>query len=172
MPSNECSDYARVRCGNPGCIASGRCAASDPTPPRLSNSSDLDWALPVITCAICDRNRDPLDVPDAACGHDSDNQRIVMVPVIPRRVTDEMVERAARAANLDAGRQRGLAFEDDWQTITEQERGGWRLVARAALVAAFSTQQEPTPMEAFSDDEPRVNVESRAWSRKEPSDAV
>jgi uncharacterized Zn finger protein (UPF0148 family) len=63
-------------------------------------------------------------------------------PVCEMRVTDEMVERAARAANLDAGRQRGLAFEDDWEDITEQERGGWRQVARAALTAALS-QEKP-----------------------------
>jgi hypothetical protein len=55
-------------------------------------------------------------------------------------MTDKMVERAARAANLEAGRQRGLAFEDDWNTLTEQERGGWRLVARATLTVAFTEE--------------------------------
>lgn len=50
-------------------------------------------------------------------------------------ITDEIVECGARAANLEAGRQRGLAFEDDWDTLTEQERGGWRLVIRASLEA-------------------------------------
>lgn len=54
-----------------------------------------------------------------------------------RAVGDELlVERVARALNLEAGRQRGLAFEDDWETLTEQERGGWRLCARAGLEAA------------------------------------
>ena len=50
-------------------------------------------------------------------------------------ITDEMVEKAARALNLKAGELRGLAFEDDWETITEGERGGWRMCARAALEA-------------------------------------
>lgn len=50
-------------------------------------------------------------------------------------ITDKMIEAAARAANLEAGRQRGLTDKDDWHEITEQERGGWRLVARAALEA-------------------------------------
>lgn len=58
-------------------------------------------------------------------------------------IAEEIVECAARAANLEAGRQRGLAFEDDWHTLTEQERGGWRLVARAALTAAGFPVGEP-----------------------------
>ena len=48
---------------------------------------------------------------------------------------EELVEAVARALNFEAGRQRGLTFEDDWDTLTEQERGGWRLCARAALHA-------------------------------------
>lgn len=51
-----------------------------------------------------------------------------------------MVELAARAMNLEAGRQRGMAFDDDWDEITEQERGGWRLCARAGLAAALHWQ--------------------------------
>ena len=50
-------------------------------------------------------------------------------------IPDEIVEKAARALNLEAGRLRGLTFEDDWESITEGERGGWRLCARAALEA-------------------------------------
>ena len=50
-------------------------------------------------------------------------------------ITDDIVERAARALNLEAGRLRGLAFEDDWETISEGDKGGWRLCARAALDA-------------------------------------
>ena len=50
-------------------------------------------------------------------------------------IPDEIVETAARALNLEAGRLRGLAFEDDWETITEGERGAWRLCARKALEA-------------------------------------
>jgi hypothetical protein len=57
-------------------------------------------------------------------------------------LSDEAIERAARAMNLDAGRQRGLAFEDDWDEITEQERGGWRLCARAALSAALPGEEQ------------------------------
>lgn len=50
-------------------------------------------------------------------------------------ITDEIVEKAARALNYEAGRLRGLTFTDDWETITEGERGSWRLCARAALEA-------------------------------------
>lgn len=50
-------------------------------------------------------------------------------------ISDETIEIAAVALNLEAGRQRGLALEDDWHTITEQERGGWRLCARSALMS-------------------------------------
>lgn len=50
-------------------------------------------------------------------------------------ITDAIVERGARALNLEAGRLRGLAFEDDWDKITEGERGGWRLCFRKALEA-------------------------------------
>ena len=57
-------------------------------------------------------------------------------------ITDELVEAGARAANLEAGRQRGFTFEDDWGTLTEQERGGWRLVARAVLDAALVRKDE------------------------------
>lgn len=52
-------------------------------------------------------------------------------------ITDEIVEKAARALNLEAGRLRGLAFEDDWERISEGDRGGWRLCARAALEAVI-----------------------------------
>lgn len=49
---------------------------------------------------------------------------------------DALADRIARAANLSAGQQRGLAgWEDDWDTITEQERGGWRILARACVEA-------------------------------------
>lgn len=51
------------------------------------------------------------------------------------RAFNESVERVARALNLEAGRQRGLTLEDDWDDLTEQERGGWRLCARAAIDA-------------------------------------
>jgi hypothetical protein len=50
-------------------------------------------------------------------------------------IPDEIVEKAARALNLEAGRLRGLTMEDDWDSITEGERGGWRLCARKALEA-------------------------------------
>ena len=59
-------------------------------------------------------------------------------------ITDHLVEAAARAANLEAGRQRGLTFEDDWGTLTEQERGGWRLLMRRALEAVQEEEGEPT----------------------------
>ena len=59
---------------------------------------------------------------------------------MPIIIPDEQVEAAARACNLEAGRQRGFTFKDDWHTLTEQERGGWRLVARAALEAALAWQ--------------------------------
>ena len=50
---------------------------------------------------------------------------------------DTLVETCARAANLEASKQRGLPsrFEDDWETLTEQERGGWRHIAYAVLEA-------------------------------------
>jgi hypothetical protein len=57
-------------------------------------------------------------------------------------INDETVERAARALNLEAGRLRGLAFEDDWETLTETERGGWRLCARKALEAVQEALQD------------------------------
>lgn len=57
-------------------------------------------------------------------------------------VIDEIVEKTARALNLEAGRLRGLAFEDDWETLTETERGGWRLCARGGLRAALKTVDE------------------------------
>lgn len=50
-------------------------------------------------------------------------------------ITDAVVEKAARALNLEAGRLRGFTFEDDWEKITEGERGQWRCCARAALEA-------------------------------------
>lgn len=59
-------------------------------------------------------------------------------PATADDVTDALVDKHARAMNLEAGRQRGLTFEDDWDTLTEQERGGWRLVARSALTDLFS----------------------------------
>jgi hypothetical protein len=57
------------------------------------------------------------------------------------RFDEAMTERAARAMNLEAGRLRGLAFEDDWDEITETERGGWRLCARSGLVAALQPSE-------------------------------
>jgi hypothetical protein len=56
-------------------------------------------------------------------------------PYCLTELNDATIERAARAMNLEAGRQRGLAFEKDWDDLTEQERGDWRLCARAGLVA-------------------------------------
>ena len=50
-------------------------------------------------------------------------------------ITDDIVERAARALNLEAGRLRGLTFVDDWETLSEGDKGGWRLCARKALEA-------------------------------------
>lgn len=66
-----------------------------------------------------------------------------LVPIKEKRISDDVIEIAARAANLEAGRQRGFTFEDDWGTLTEQERGGWRLVARAVLAAALKDGKEP-----------------------------
>jgi hypothetical protein len=51
-----------------------------------------DLAVPVMTCRICDKDRDPLDVPDKACGHHYDNRRTVMVPVVPLAVVQEIVD--------------------------------------------------------------------------------
>ena len=41
----------------------------------------------------------------------------------------------ARALNVEAGRQMGLVVEDDWETITDREREGWRTCAAAAQAA-------------------------------------
>lgn len=71
-------------------------------------------------------------------------------------VTDAVVERAARAANLEAGRQRGLATVDDWDYLTEQERGGWRLVARAVINAI--EQRPPQPRCSKCRDTGRLRV--------------
>lgn len=56
------------------------------------------------------------------------------------KVTDEMVEAGAKAANLEAFRQRWpqIGHADDWGDITEQERSGWLHVARACLTAALT----------------------------------
>lgn len=51
---------------------------------------------------------------------------------------DEARALIARAANHEAGRQRGLTDRDDWEEITEQERGGWLLLAGAVLDALFA----------------------------------
>lgn len=51
---------------------------------------------------------------------------------------EETVEKMARALNLTAGQLRGLAFKDDWEEITEQERDGWRLCASAAYDALLA----------------------------------
>ena len=48
---------------------------------------------------------------------------------------EEQVEKLARELNLEAGRQRGWTDVDDWEYITEQERGGWRNMAKTAIAA-------------------------------------
>lgn len=87
----------------------------------------------VSVCAICDRDRDPLDVPAEACGHGPTHARLVSVPVIPLRVTEDMVRRAAQALADDNG---GLAAVD-WRDFEHQ--------ARTALAAAFNTTEEQKP---------------------------
>jgi hypothetical protein len=42
--------------------------------------------MPVSVCAICDKDRDPLDVPTTSCGHSPEkHRRTVSVPVVPAR---------------------------------------------------------------------------------------
>ena len=79
-------------------------------------------------------------------------------------VDDVCVETAARALNLDAGRQRGLTVEDDWDTLTEQERGGWRQCARAALWAVTGTPDDTPEVSSLCG--PARNIErtiEQAW---------
>jgi hypothetical protein len=45
----------------------------------------------ISVCSICDKDRDPLDVPEGPCGHHRDNGRIVPVPVVPQRDFDALV---------------------------------------------------------------------------------
>lgn len=51
------------------------------------------------------------------------------IPKAPDAVSEDAVERVARALNAEACRQRGLNDPDDWSIVTEQERGAWRLMA-------------------------------------------
>ena len=89
-------------------------------------------------------NRDPLDEPVYV--HDVEAEEGVtyqhwvrpsdVLAAMTEDQREELVDRIARAANLSAGQQRGLAgWEDDWDIITEQERGGWRILARACVEA-------------------------------------
>ena len=66
---------------------------------------------------------------------------------------EEQVEKLARELNLEAGRQRGWTDVDDWEYITEQERGGWRNMAKTAIAALL-------PLEVTDESPLRVTVDT------------
>jgi hypothetical protein len=61
---------------------------------------------------------------------------------------EEQVEKLARELNLEAGRQRGWTDVDDWEYITEQERGGWRNMAKTAIAALLPLEVTDEMVEA------------------------
>ena len=61
---------------------------------------------------------------------------------------EEQVEKLARELNLEAGRQRGWTDVDDWEYITEQERGGWRNMAKTAIAALLPLEVTDSMVEA------------------------
>ena len=86
-------------------------------------------------------------------------------------IPDDIVEKAARALNLEAGRLRGLTMDDDWETITEGERGGWRLCARAALESVegdfllwLAQEEQCTCSEDRNGGNPEDHAASCAWA--------
>ena len=56
-------------------------------------------------------------------------------------ITDEMVERAARALRLQARINFKISDSFDWDTIDEPMRAHYRSEARAALEAALSENE-------------------------------
>lgn len=73
--------------------------------------------------------------PDQANDLHWEKTQVVSVDYLQKFITEDLLIEIARGMNLEAGRQRGLTEEDDWDTITEQERGAWLLMAKAAVAA-------------------------------------
>jgi hypothetical protein len=81
-----------------------------------------NWTMIISTCNICDKDKNPLDIPDELCGHDIEHRGIARVPVIPREISDEMVERAWGA------------YSDPGDNATDQEEmDAMRYALEAAL---------------------------------------
>lgn len=93
-----------------------------------------DWTMPVLTCLVCDKDRDPLDAPDEPCGHGREYRHVVLVPVMPRRVTDEMVDRAAEAYEIGGACGESKACGHRCASAHEHRM-------RLALVAALGNKQ-------------------------------
>lgn len=55
--------------------------------------SERHLTIPVSICRVCDKDRDPLDVPDEPCGHDPETHRgMVPVEVVPLAVAEALAE--------------------------------------------------------------------------------
>ena len=67
----------------------------------MSDTTRENLRISISTCAICDKGRDPLDVPGESCGHDGSNRRTVLVPVVPAADFDSLLAENARL--LEAG---------------------------------------------------------------------
>jgi hypothetical protein len=81
------------------------------------------WTMPIETCAICDKDRDPFDVPDEPCGHHYDNRRTVMVEVVPAQ-TAERLATAAEQILTTPRNERRLSHWTELQDAISAFRAG------------------------------------------------
>lgn len=81
----------------------------------MSDDLTVSWSV----CAICDKGRDPLDVPSEPCGHSRQQARLVSIPVAPMAERDAL---AARVEELEARIARALA--------AASEPAGWSKARR------------------------------------------
>jgi hypothetical protein len=105
--------------------------------------------MPVSYCDVCDKDRDPLEVPGVSCGHDDSHRRTVGVPMIPARITDEMVERAALAMydrdEAEEAETNGFLRAPTWDALPANcyVHELYRNRARVALTAALHWKHRP-----------------------------
>lgn len=126
--SISADDYSEnCRSGSPSFCSD----AQDVSPPLQQFRERMEAAKVGGYCMGCER---PFAVPVAAAE-----------VLDERKITDEMVERAAISLALAEAACKGseAVASDFYETIEEADRDEWRKTARAALEAAFTPPEKP-----------------------------
>lgn len=77
----------------------------------------MSWTTSISACQICDKDRDPFEIPDEPCGHGYAQAHIIAVPVVP--ISSLRAKLAEMELHEDLPDSHDIGYMAAWRDLSE-----------------------------------------------------